>query len=75
MYQSWVDATKIHNDATGDIWAVDFTAHPLLDPDFPRKRSRLLYLTRLTYRRILEDEAAYRDELARLFHPPGSPPP
>ena len=73
MYQSWVDATKIHNDATGDIWAVDFTAHPLLDPDFPRKRSRLLYLTRLTYRRILEDDPAYRDELARLFHPPGSP--
>ena len=73
MYQSWVDATKIRNDATGDIWAVDFTAHPLLDPDFPRNRSRLLYLTRLTYRRILEDDAVYRDELARLFHPPGSP--
>ncbi|RKZ11761.1 hypothetical protein DRQ50_13050 [bacterium] len=73
MNQNWVDAKAIRGDATGDIWAVDFTAHPLLDPEFPRQRSRLLYLTRLTFRRIMEDDAAYREELAKLFHPPGSP--
>ena len=69
MYQSWVDAGRIRQTEPGDIWAVDFTAHPLLDPEFPHKRSRQLYLTRLTYRRILTDDEAYRTELARLFHP------
>ena len=53
MYQSWVDAARIKNGATEDIWAVDYTAHPLLDPDFATKGSRLLYLTRLNFRRTL----------------------
>lgn len=69
MYQSWVDAARISRDKSRDIWAVDFTAHPLLDPEFPNKRSRLLQLTRLTYRRILRDDQAYRHELSRLFAP------
>jgi hypothetical protein len=69
MYQSWVDASRINRGKDRDIWAVDFTAHPLLDPDFPRKRSRLLHLTRLTYRRIIRDDEAYRRELSRLFNP------
>ncbi len=50
-----------------DKWAVDHTAHPLLDPNFPQKRSRLLHLTRLSYRRMREDDEAYRLELSRLF--------
>jgi hypothetical protein len=69
MYQSWVDATRIRNGSDKDIWAVDFTAHPLLDPDFAVKGSRLLYLNRLSFRRIIRDDHVYRQELARLFYP------
>ena len=68
MYQSWVDASRINRENNGNIWAVDFTAQPLLDPDFPRKRSRLLQMTRLTYRRIIREDEAYRRELSHLFH-------
>ena len=71
MHQSWVDATRISNGSEKDIWAVDFTAHPLLDPDFAAKGSRLLYLTRLNFRRMVRDDEAYRLELARIFHPQG----
>jgi hypothetical protein len=67
MFQAWADASK--NGAPEDIWAVDFTAHPLLDPDFAAKGSRLLYLTRLNFRRIIRDDEIYRQELARIFHP------
>ena len=69
MYQSWVDAARIRNGLGTNIWAVDYTAHPLLDPDFAKKGSRLLYLTRLNFRRIVRDEHVYRQELARIFHP------
>ncbi len=69
MYQSWVDATKIRNGSDKEIWAVDFTAHPLLDPEFGVKGSRLLYLTRLGFRRIIRDDEVYRSELARVFFP------
>lgn len=53
--------------------AVDYTAHPLLDPEFGTKRSRLLHLIRLSYRRMRQDNEAYRQELSRLFHPIDSP--
>ena len=69
MYQSWVDATRIRNGSDRDIWAVDHTAHPLLDPDFGVKGSRLLYLTRLSFRRIIRDDDVYRQELARIHFP------
>ena len=69
MYQSWVEATRISNGMKEDIWAVDYTAHPLLDPEFANKGSRLLYLTRLNFRRIVRDDSVYRQELARIFHP------
>ncbi len=36
MYQNWVDATAIGEKVQRDIWAVDWAAHPLLDPDFQR---------------------------------------
>ena len=71
MYQSWVEAARISNGTKEDIWAVDYTAHPLLDPDFAKKGSRLLYLTRLNFRRIVRDDSVYRQELARIFHPHG----
>jgi hypothetical protein len=69
MYQSWVDASRIRQGTDEDIWAVDFTAHPLLDPDFATKGSRLLYLTRLSFRRIIRDDEVYQQELARIYHP------
>ncbi len=54
------------------MWAVDFTAHPMLDPEFTHRPSRLQTLTRLAYRRILQSEGAYHRELSRLFYPPDS---
>ncbi len=72
MYQNWANAKGIKNSSDEDIWAVDLTAHPLLDPEFPHIRSRLLHLTRLTFRRLMKDDEAYRLELSRLFNPTGS---
>jgi hypothetical protein len=72
MYQSWANANGIRKSSDPDVWAVDYTAHPLLDPEFARKRSRLLRLTRLTFRRIMSDDEAYKQELSRLYSPPGS---
>lgn len=69
MYRNWIDSTKITRRSEQDLWAVDFTAHPMLDPQFTRHPSRLQALTRLAYGRILQDEEAYRRELARLFFP------
>jgi len=69
MNQSWIDASHINRDTRQGNRAVDFTAHPLLDPDFATNGSRLLYLIRMTFRRILRSDEAYRRELARLFEP------
>ena len=69
MYQSWVDASRLRHGNGADIWAVDHTAHPLLDPDLPRRRSRVLNLMRQKYRRMLTDDEAYRRELERMFLP------
>ena len=69
MYQSWVDATIIGKDVEQDPWAADFSAHPLLDPDFQRKGGRLLQLMRNNFRRIIRDDDAYRRELGRFYHP------
>jgi len=49
--------------------AVDLSAHPLLDPAFPQQSSRLLYLVRMTFRRILKSDQDYSRELSRLFFP------
>jgi hypothetical protein len=48
---------------------VDYDAHPLLDPAFPPRSSRLGQLTRLTFRRILRSDQAYAREMARFFCP------
>ncbi len=53
----------------GDPWAVDHDAHPLLDPAFPPRSSRLGQLTRLTFRRILRSDQAYAREMSRFFCP------
>ena len=53
----------------GDPWAVDYEAHPLLDPAFPPRGSRLGQLTRMTFRRILRSDQVYAGELARFFCP------
>lgn len=53
----------------GDPWAVDYDAHPLLDPRFPPRGSRLGQLTRLTFRRILRSDQAYAREMSRFFCP------
>ena len=69
MNQSWVNPHRIKNGPKEDIWEVDYTAHPLLDPEFAAKGSRLLYLTRLNFRRMVRDESVYQQELARIFLP------
>ena len=69
MYRNWIDSNKITRRSEEDLWAVDFTAHPMLDPQFTRHPSRLQALTRVAYGRIVQDEEAYRSELARLFFP------
>jgi len=71
MYQSWVDASRLRHENGGDLWAVDHAAHPLLDPNFPQRRSRVLNLMRQKYRRMLTDDVAYRRELERIFLPGG----
>lgn len=69
MNQTWVDADRIVRDTGKQGESVDHTAHPLLDPLFASKSSRLLYLIRMTFRRILKSDTAYSQELARLFQP------
>ena len=73
MNKEWLDAATFRNGKNGDMWQVDHSAHPLLDPGFPHRRSRLLNLTRQAYRRVRSSDDAYRDELVRLFHPLRSP--
>jgi hypothetical protein len=69
MNLPWVDTKNGNGEPRRDIWAVDYTAHPLLDPNFAESPSRLLKLSRQSYRRILRGDQAYRQELARLFEP------
>jgi hypothetical protein len=69
MNEQWIRADRIV-DAWGDIdWQADFSAHPLLDPTFLDRRSRLRRFLRLTHERILADDAAYHREAARLVRP------
>ena len=48
---------------------MDYDAHPLLDPAFPPRGSRLGQLSRLTFRRILRSDQAYAREMSRFFCP------
>ncbi len=70
MHESWLKQNANGETTDVDIWAVSFTAHPLLDPEFPQHRSRLLELGRMTYFRIRRDNEAYRQTLLRYFFSP-----
>ncbi len=73
MYERWVDATHLSTRDDGDPWAVDYTAHPLLDPTFTQRPSRVGRFFHEMSRRIEHDDEAYRDEINRLLNPPGTP--
>jgi hypothetical protein len=70
MHESWVEADRLREEHGDDIWAVDYTAHPLLDPTFGERPSRLLRFIQLTYARIRDDDRAYCHEMSRLLQPP-----
>jgi hypothetical protein len=78
MQQEWVKSDKIHNGLNGfsggngdkDIWDVDCSAHPMLDPRFPERPSRLLRFIEMTYERIAGDDDMYCQEVRRLLYPP-----
>ncbi len=71
MPQRWVEADHLRGPDDGRIWDVDYGAHPLLDPEFARRPSRMRRFYRLFYDRIRRDDAAYHAALASQFHPPG----
>ena len=52
---------------------MDTTAHPLLDPAFLERPSRLRRFLRGFYERIRQDDDAYRRAVAAQIHPPGAP--
>ncbi len=73
MRHQWVEASHLQNNDGEDIWAVNYTAFPMLDPHLPDKPSRLLQLIRATYDRIRNDDKAYCHETARLLRPMANP--
>jgi hypothetical protein len=74
MREHWVEAEHLREPRGGeDFWAVDTTAHPLLDPAFPERPSRLRRFLRGFYERIRRDDEAYRRAVAAQIHPPGAP--
>lgn len=73
MHQLWVDASHLKPRATGgDPWDVDFSAHPLLDPAFTQHPTRVGRFFRDLWRRIRDDDTAYRRELHRMLNPAGT---
>lgn len=73
MQEHWVEQERLRGPSGEDIWAVDWSAHPLLDPAFPERPSRQRRFLRLFYERIRRDEEAYQRALASLLRPPGAP--
>lgn len=69
MNEQWIRADRIAASWRDIRWDADFTAHPLLDPEFLERPSRLRRFLQHTYQRILTDEAAYQREAARLVRP------
>jgi len=71
MYQRWVDASSLETrNASGDPWDVDYSAHPLLDPQFVQRSSRVGRFFQQMYIRIRKDDDAYRAEIERMLNPP-----
>jgi len=73
MRRQWVETSHLQNHYGEDIWAVDYTAFPLLDPTFPERPSRLLHLIQSSYDRIRSGDKAYCYETARLLRPVSNP--
>lgn len=69
MNEQWVRADQIVDTWDDVRWEVDYTAHPLLDPDFLQRPSRERRFLQLTRDRVLEDESVYQREAARLVRP------
>ncbi len=74
MFEQWVAADHLREPAGDHIWQVDYAAHPLLDPLLAERPSRQRRFFRLFYERIRQDDDAYRQALASLLHPAGTPP-
>jgi len=72
MNEQWIRVDRIVSDWSDLDWTADFTAHPLLDPEFLARPSRLRRFLQLTHERILGDETAYHREAARLVRPLGA---
>ncbi len=73
MNQHWVDATRLGSDTeSGDTWDVDYSAHPLLDPRFIQRPTRVGRFFRRMYDRIINDDQAYQVEIDRMLNPPGN---
>ena len=79
MNEQWIRADRIMNTGQDIRWEVDHTAHPLLDPAFLDRPSRLRRFLEMTRDRIQDNDAAYQREAARLVRPlrgvPGEIPP
>lgn len=69
MNEQWIRADRIMSSWDDMGWEVDYTAHPLLDPAFMDKPSRLRRFLQLTHQRIVADDRAYQREAARLVRP------
>ena len=70
MYRQWVEASHlIRTSATGDPWAVDYSGHPLLDPTFVQRPTRVGRFFRLMYKRIRTNDETYRSEVSRMLDP------
>jgi hypothetical protein len=73
MRGQWVDADRLREPSGERAWDVDYGAHPLLDPAFPERPSRLRRFLRAYYDRIRHSDQAYDQAVAAMLHPPGAP--
>ncbi len=68
MYRQWVEASQLaRHDASDDAWSVDYSGHPLLDPAFIQRPTRVGRFFRMMYNRIRHDDVAYTHEVARML--------
>ena len=69
MNEQWIRADRILTAWSDIDWRADFTAHPLLEPEFLVRDSRLRRFLQMTHQRISDDERSYHREAARLVRP------
>lgn len=79
MNEQWIRADRIVSTWDDIRWDADFSAHPLLDPLFLDRPSRMRRFLQMTHDRIHADDEAYFSEAARMVRPlrnaPGDIPP